>query len=143
MRLSYLGSSVVTEIDRPSIDEPRGYFYAQEEKNLDKPYECLEIKTEQSPNSKLSDLTTVKAQPSLQLVCDCSDEQKYKLLFGGNLNNVCTNTDGDNNDGDDNDDETNKNKNGKKSKKMINYLNYFKRNKAFLLFFFFFKTPKR
>ncbi|OXU32087.1 hypothetical protein TSAR_007844 [Trichomalopsis sarcophagae] len=74
LRLSYLGSSVVTEIDKPSSDP---FFYAQEETNLGESsrYECRELDTSAVP-------TSAPGRPifSAKLECVCTDEQKYALL---------------------------------------------------------------
>lgn len=75
LRLSYLGSSVVTEIDKPSSDS---FFYAQEETNLGESsrYECRELDTSAAVP------TSAVGPPifSAKLECVCTDEQKYRLL---------------------------------------------------------------
>ncbi|XP_014209564.1 uncharacterized protein LOC106640143 [Copidosoma floridanum] len=96
VRLSHLGGCVVTEIDRPSRGELL-HFYAQEEGNLSKPYECLELKAEQSPDLKIPALTALKAHPSLQLECACTDEQKYQVRLSECSRTCGTGTDGDDN----------------------------------------------
>lgn len=78
LRVSYLGDSVITEIDRlyPTRLEA---FFAQEDNNLTNPYECKELDKPIAPSSKLATITYTRG---CELICECSDEDRMRLLCG-------------------------------------------------------------
>ena len=85
LRLSYLGNSVITEIDRPS-SLPCSHFYAQEQHNCIEPYEFRELDPGDVPSSKPAPRQPV----CTELECVCTESQKDAMLRKNSVA-TCTN----------------------------------------------------
>ena len=83
LRLSHLGDSVVTEIDRPFAFPSYDHFYAQEASNCTTAYECRELDSDDVKPSAKPDPYTLALHAGVGLVCECTDEQRNRLMMMG------------------------------------------------------------